>query len=288
MLICFRGVKMKKISLIFIFLATITLLFGCVGENAVPSQEATLPENSVGDGTDGTQNVSPGDTESSEEEDVSAGEFEQSDKNEVTYLLSVADGLNIRQEPSAQSASLGHIDKGDMVGFYGETEGWYKTFYCGKEAYVKKEYCELFVMEKGDEAVEKVIEVGVKLLGTPYVYGAVRYHDGEGNLLKGFDERRFDCSSFTQYMYYIGAGVCLDLTTRTQILQGTSVDDVQRGDLMFFTNASRKNLTGIERVGHVALYLGDGYILHTASDYAVIEKISATRQSYFISATRYL
>ena len=52
---------------------------------------------------------------------------------------------------------------------------------------------------------------------------------------------------------------------------------------MFFTNASRKNNTGIERVGHVAIYLGGNYILHTASDHAVIEPISATRWSYYIT-----
>ena len=82
----------------------------------------------------------------------------------------------------------------------------------------------------------------------------------------------------------------LDLTTRTQIKQGEYVarNDIQRGDLMFFTNSSRKNLSGIERVGHVALYLGDNYILHTASDYAVIEKISSTRWGYYIETRRFV
>ncbi|MDE7208316.1 MAG: C40 family peptidase [Clostridia bacterium] len=44
----------------------------------------------------------------------------------------------------------------------------------------------------------------------------------------------------------------------------------------------------MERVGHVALYLGDNYILHTASDHAVIEEISAKRWSYFIVAKRFI
>ena len=43
---------------------------------------------------------------------------------------------------------------------------------------------------------------------------------------------------------------------------------------------------GVERIGHVALYLGDNYILHTASDYAVIEQISSTRWGYYIEARR--
>ena len=81
----------------------------------------------------------------------------------------------------------------------------------------------------------------------------------------------------------------LDVNTRTQVKQGTKVKsgDLQRGDLMFFTNASRYYKTGIERVGHVALYLGDNYILHTASDYAKIEQISSTRWSYFLEARRF-
>ena len=67
---------------------------------------------------------------------------------------------------------------------------------------------------------------------------------------------------------------------------GDQVLAYSRGDLLFFTNADREDESGIERVGHVALYLGDGYILHTSEDYAVIEEISPTRESYFIEARR--
>ena len=82
----------------------------------------------------------------------------------------------------------------------------------------------------------------------------------------------------------------LDVTTRTQYVQGdeVDVDSMKRGDLMYFTNETRYNNKGIERVGHVALYLGDNYILHTASDYAVIEPISKTRWSYLLSVRRHI
>ena len=92
-----------------------------------------------------------------------------------------------------------------------------------------------------------------------------------------------------QYMFYMGAdGHLLDVTTRTQVVQGKAVarGDLQRGDLMFFTNAQRYDKTGVERIGHVALYLGDNLILHTASDYAKIEKISATRWKYYVQSRR--
>ncbi len=82
-----------------------------------------------------------------------------------------------------------------------------------------------------------------------------------------------------QYMFYKGADKLLQVNTRTQIYQGKTVkkSELKRGDLMFFTNADRKDNKGIERVGHVAMYLGNNYILHTASDYAKIEQISALR-----------
>jgi cell wall-associated NlpC family hydrolase len=91
-----------------------------------------------------------------------------------------------------------------------------------------------------------------------------------------------------QYIFYKGAGVNLQTTTRTQIKQGTTISksNIKRGDLIFFTNASRQNNSGIERVGHVALYLGDNYILHTSSDYAKIEQISAARWGYYIQTQR--
>ena len=62
--------------------------------------------------------------------------------------------------------------------------------------------------------------------------------------------------------------------------------ELKRGDLMFFTNASRKDKTGMERIGHVGIYFGNNYILHTASDHAVIEPISSVRWSYYVTARR--
>lgn len=207
----------------------------------------------------------------------------------AVYVRSKTDGLNVRQSASTSSAVLGRLDKGDMVTFLGEENGWYKTYFRNKTAYVsaKESYTDLYVMEKADDETEAVISVGLRLLGTPYVYGATRYHNGSGKKLSGFSVDAFDCSSLMQYMFYKGANINLNLTTRTQISQGTKVSELKRGDLMFFTNASRKDKVGIERVGHVALYLGDNYILHTASDHAVIEEISATRWSYFIQANRF-
>lgn len=209
-------------------------------------------------------------------------------ENKAVYIRSKTDGLNVRRGAGTNYSSLGTLDKGDMVVFLEKIGGWYKTYFRSQTAYVSADenYTDIYKMDKGNDNIEAVINVGLKLLGTPYVYGATRYHNGNGTKLSGFSTDAFDCSSLMQYMYYVGANVNLDLTTRTQIKQGTKVSTLKRGDLMFFTNATRKDKTGIERVGHVALFLGDNYILHTASDHAVIEQISQTRWSYYIQANR--
>ena len=63
---------------------------------------------------------------------------------------------------------------------------------------------------------------------------------------------------------------------------------IPHSDCIFFTNEERQYKTGVERIGHVAIYLGDDYILHTASDYARIEKMTAKRWSFYVEARRFL
>ena len=207
----------------------------------------------------------------------------------VSYIKVISDNVNIRSGAGTNYSVSGTAEKSTLYALLGEENGWYKTGYKNKTVYISKKYCEVIEFNKSsDERIEAVIAEGAKLLGTPYVYGATRLHDGKGNMLKGFTVNEFDCSSLMQYMFYKGANKLLDVNTRTQIYQGTTVQKSQlkRGDLIFFTNSSRVNNKGIERVGHVAIYLGDNYILHTASDYAKIERISATRWGYYIQAQR--
>lgn len=207
----------------------------------------------------------------------------------VSYIAVTSDGVNIRSGAGTGYSVRGSAEKSTLYCLSGQDGGWYKTGYRNKTGYISSKYCKITSLESsGNAKIEAVVAEGAKLLGTPYVYGAVRYHDGNGKLLKGFSADEFDCSSLMQYIFYKGAGKLLQVNTRTQVYQGekVSADKLQRGDLMFFTNAQRRFNTGVERVGHVALYLGGNYILHTASDYAKIEQISAQRWSYFIEGRR--
>lgn len=261
-----------------------------------PAQIAPLPEQALLPQTDETdlwRNTETPETEIPPEtpnETPPETEVPPETPSCAQYIRVLANGLNVRAGARVNFKSLGLAEQGVLLEYAGHSGNWYETRYCGKTAYVSADtrYTTLEKLDTGNEKVEKVIAEGTKLLGTPYVYGAVRLHDGKGNLLKNFTATQFDCSSLMQYIFYRGAGVLLDVNTRTQIKQGEKVpaDGLRRGDLLFFTNAARKDKTGIERVGHVALYLGGNYILHTASDFAKIEQITPLRKSYFLEGRR--
>ena len=237
------------------------------------------------------------DTSASDEAESASGVGETEDGSlppepvAVSYISVSADGVNIRSGAGVGYSVRGSADRNSVYALCDTVGDWYRTGYLNGDGYISRKYCTVVDMPtSGDERIEAVIAEGTKLLGTPYVYGAVRLHDGGGRLNKSFTADKFDCSSLMQYIFYKGAGKLLDVNTRTQIFQGVTVSkaELRRGDLMFFTNDSRKNNSGTERVGHVALYLGGNYILHTASDYARIEEISPKRWSYFIQGQRIL
>lgn len=205
------------------------------------------------------------------------------------YICCTGENVRIRSGTGTEYEILGTAEKGTIYALLGQTGNWYKTYYRNRIAYLSASYATTFELENGSEAVENVLRECYKLIGVPYVYGAIRLHDGTGKLLSGFTAQKFDCSSLVQYAFYKGANIVLQVNTRTQFRQGKKVSaaNLQRGDCLYFTNEERQYNTGIERVGHVAVYLGDSYILHTASDYARIETMSAARWNFFLEGRRF-
>lgn len=295
--------KMKKITallLAFTFSCTAITFAACGNENQAetPPFEEIVPDQ---ENQDNSQNgggmvennpVSP-ETPPQDTEPTPPQNTEPTPPKAQTqlYIKSVGNNVNLRSGAGTSYTVLGTAEKNTMYAVLGKTGNWYETYYRGKRAYFYSEYAAVLTLEKSEnKKIENVIQEGYKHIGVPYVYGAVRVHDGKGKLLGGFTAQKFDCSSLIQYIFYKGANILLQVNTRTQFLQGEKIKraNLQRGDCMYFTNSERKHLSGVERVGHVALYLGDNYILHTASDYARIEKISAKRWEYFIEARRFL
>lgn len=87
-------------------------------------------------------------------------------------------------------------------------------------------------------------------MGTPYDFGASTK-----------TTRVFDCSSFMQHIFE-KYGVDLPRTSAAQSKEGKAVSksNLRKGDLVFFSSGSRA--TG-KNVTHVAVYAGNGKILHT-------------------------
>lgn len=89
---------------------------------------------------------------------------------------------------------------------------------------------------------EEVVAYAKKFLGYKYVYG--------GTTTKGFD-----CSGFTQYVYK-NFGVSLSRTAAAQYSNGTSVSNLQAGDLVMF---------GKSGINHVGIYIGGNTFIHAAN-----------------------
>ncbi|MNI53666.1 Murein DD-endopeptidase MepS/Murein LD-carboxypeptidase precursor [compost metagenome] len=117
---------------------------------------------------------------------------------------------------------------------------------------------------------EKIIATGMKFEGVPYEYGA-----------EAGNTSSFDCSSFTQYIFEQN-GVTLPRSSKEQSTAGTYVarDDLQPGDLVFFYSP----------IHHVAVYMGDGKILHTYGEggVTVTSLDSGWWDSHYTTARRVL
>ena len=270
-------------------------LYACSENSTLPPPnglESVTPDQTLPPETNGTDENNGSNTQTPPVTTPTPAPNPEPPKTQTAkYIRCTGDNVNLRSGAGTSFTAIGQAEKNTMYAVIGQTGNWYKVNYQNKTAYLYSEYAAVFTLEKSnDEKVEKVIEEGYKLLGVPYVYGAIRLHDGKGNFLKGFSVNKFDCSSLVQYAFYKGAGVLLDVTTRTQVVQGKFVkkSELKRGDCIYFTNETRQYKTGVERIGHVAIYLGNDYILHTASDYARIEKMSATRHKFYIETRRFL
>ena len=101
--------------------------------------------------------------------------------------------------------------------------------------------------------------LATSFIGTDYVWGGSTPASG------------FDCSGLVQWCMREALGIELPRVTYTQQLVGESVrvdaDELRMGDLLFF------NIPG-EGVGHVAMYLGDGFYIHAPETGDVIKVTS--------------
>lgn len=205
------------------------------------------------------------------------------------YEVKTLVDLNVRDKASASGSVAATVKSGSVLPYISSENGWYKVYYNNKALYVSANSSYSYLKRIGEPGIEDVISVGMSLMATPYEYGATRIIDYNYKRIASFTGNTFDCSSFVQYSFYIGAGRPLMGDSRSMSTQGVSVSsaNIKRGDVLFMTSTARQYNTGIERIGHVAIYLGDNKILHTFGTGGVrVQEYSEFWKGRFISAKR--
>jgi len=105
----------------------------------------------------------------------------------------------------------------------------------------------------------KVVSIAMQYLGCPYVWA-------------GESPSGFDCSGFVQYVYK-KVGVSLPHSSRMQYSCGQPVSrsNLRPGDLVFFYNP----------ISHVAIYIGDGQMIHAAGTGKDVRINAVWTKSYY-------
>ena len=166
--------------------------------------------------------------------------------------------LNVRKEPSTDSKILEKVSSEERYEVLEVLDGWVKiATLTGEEGYVSADYVE--VKYALNEAVEftppmttskrqQIIDYAMQFLGNRYVFGGT-------SLTRGTD-----CSGFTMRVFQ-HFGISLSRTSKAQANNGRTISDseIQPGDLIFYGRS------GVSGIGHVAIYIGNGKIVHAAS-----------------------
>ena len=263
---------MKRIIYIAVtLLFALSVLTSCMPFTTDDKTEITKDiENSEGKYNEEDSQETAGDNEAVYEDDSEPAEEEAEtpafSTEEYDYDVISLVNLNIRKEPSAASEIIGQLTKNSRALYIETISDWYKIYYNNQFGFVSSyfEYSTL-LSNKSFLQIDSIIHEGYQVLGTPYEYGSQRLLLYNGQLNPSFTGKTFDCSAFIQYIFYKGAGVKLAGDSRSQSLQGKEIpySSMQKGDLLFMYSSSRKDNTGLERIGHVVIYIGDNKILHT-------------------------
>lgn len=190
------------------------------------------------------------------------------------------DVLNVRQSPSMDGDIVGKLPYGSIVKVLDSDSEWTKIRYEKEEAYVASSYLSSAALPSSDltlsvdvdpERLDRLVAIVEPLLKTPYILG--------GTTTSGFD-----CSGFTSYVFD-KLSVSLPRTSEEQFRGGQTIemDEAQPGDLLFYDSMGKGH------VSHVAIYLGDGMIVHANGDDVRYAKEEYMHKLYpFYGVKRYL
>lgn len=191
---------------------------------------------------------------------ILTGQAAKDEALQVAELMAIVstDRLNAREQPTQDSKIWTQISNNERYPVTEQLDGWVGIELDTSTAYVSTDYVDVryalpeavkFSPLDGNQSLRnKMVNYGLQFVGNRYVWGGNDPHTGA------------DCSGFVKYVYSHAAGITLPRTSREQARQGTPIKSSQMrpGDLIFYAN-------GGGTVNHVAMYIGNGQIVHAAS-----------------------
>lgn len=205
------------------------------------------------------------------------------DKMETVAIVD-CDVLNVRKEPNINSQILTSVKDKEEVEIVEKIDGWLKINKNNLIGYVSADYIKYVTtlptaikiqevtvgagssggnsggstsgkfssknFATGDQSVNQtvkdLIDYSMQFLGNPYVYGGNSLTNGT------------DCSGFTK-LIFAKFGYTLSRSSSAQVNNGRKIafSDVRPGDLLFYKYGSN--------IGHVAIYIGNGQIIHAST-----------------------
>lgn len=217
------------------------------------------------------------------------------DEYVTKYAEVKADRLNVRKEATTDSARIGYLNNGEKVKLIEDLGDWKKVQYSqGKEGYVAAEYVQISeeytyaktleeeqaeiearrALEQREKVSENLVPESTETVQAPNTnystnselraaivayalqYVGDAYVSGGTSLATGTD-----CSGFTCFVY-ADFGYSISRTPEGQYTgAGNAIDysQIQPGDIICYSSNGGKSCT------HVAMYIGDGQVVHAAN-----------------------
>lgn len=169
--------------------------------------------------------------------------------------------LRVRASASTNAKVITTVAKGERLEVVKELDGWVKIEIDNEKGYISSDYVQLSYELKeastlkelstgGNSGVSStrlsLVHYALQFVGGRYVWGGTSLTSG------------VDCSGFTMRIYQ-KFGISLPHYSGAQASRGTrvSASEAKPGDLFFYGSGSR--------ISHVAIYIGNGQIVHASS-----------------------
>ena len=187
---------------------------------------------------------------------------------EATLMAVVkVDGLRVRTEPSTESKIWTQLSMEEKYPVLDQLDGWVQieldTGEGTDNAYISTRDNNVEVRYALPEAIKfspleeqanaelsrrtQIVNYALQFVGNPYVWGGT-------SLTRGAD-----CSGFTmKVMEHFGISLPHYSGSQSKMGRAVSSSEMRPGDLIFYANSSGT-------VNHVAMYIGNGQIVHAAS-----------------------